>query len=170
MRLQGVTCKECGLECRSKNALSKHIRTHQKLDCSVSISSLLFLCLALNLSLFLCLCLYLPLSLSPSASVYLCLPPSISVYLCLYLCISVYLCISLSISVYLCLPLSISVYLCLSLSLSCDVRALLSIVSPRAPDPNLIQILTDPDIGCFFNLGHSWNVGHQKYENKKEGF
>jgi len=32
---KGVTCEECGLECRSKNALSKHIRTHQKLDCSI---------------------------------------------------------------------------------------------------------------------------------------
>ena len=48
--LQGVTCEECGLECRSKNALSKHIRTHQKLDCSVSISSFIYLCVSIYFS------------------------------------------------------------------------------------------------------------------------
>ena len=80
--LQGVTCEECGLECRSKNALSKHIRTHQKLDCSVSISSFIYLCVSIYFSVF------LPVSVSVCLSVFVCLFLSVSVYLFMSLSIS----------------------------------------------------------------------------------
>ena len=40
-----------------------------------------------------------------------------------------------------------------------------SSVSPRSRDPVRIRIQTG-----FLDLGRQWNVWHQKYENKKEGF
>ena len=40
-----------------------------------------------------------------------------------------------------------------------------SSVSPRAPDSDLVRILTDPGW-----LLHLWNAWHQKYENEKGGF